>query len=118
MYRALGVYCISLMVLLCGCLEDGKLKIDLNMEPADVNDGIEISTPADEGFDEIALRDAYGAFFSEECFITGISLLIVRNGKLIAEGYSRSMEDMDVKRNIQSATKSFTAEMIINSIVE
>jgi CubicO group peptidase (beta-lactamase class C family) len=92
-----------------GCVVDSELKIDLNIEPAATNDGWEISTPVDEGFDESALREAYDLFFSENDYITGISLLIVRNGKLVTEGYCRDIADRDVKRNIQSATKSFTS---------
>ncbi len=109
MNRLLTIIYFFISLLIGGCLEDSKLKIDLNMEPAALNDGWEISTPVDEGFDESALREAYNLFFSENDYVTGISLLVVRNGKLVSEGYCRNMNDRDVKRNIQSATKSFTS---------
>ena len=92
-----------------GCLKDSKLKIDFNIEPEELNDGWDISTAVDEGFNESALREAYKLFFSENYFVTGISLLVVRNDKLVSEGYCRDMDDMDIKRNIQSVTKSFTS---------
>ena len=92
-----------------GCIEDGELKIDLNIEPATLNDGLEISTPVDEGIDESALQEAYDLFFSEDEYVTGLSLLVLRNDKLVAEGYCRDINDRDVKRNLQSATKSFTS---------
>jgi CubicO group peptidase (beta-lactamase class C family) len=110
MNRLLTTIYFFISLLIGGCLEDSKLKIDLNMEPAALNDGWEISTPVDEGFDESALREAYNLFFSENDYVTGISLLVARNGKLVTEGYCRrDMKDRDVKRNIQSATKSFTS---------
>ena len=81
----------------------------MNINPVELSDGLNISNPADEGFDESALKEAYDLFFSEDEFITGISLLVLRNDKLVAEGYCRDPKDRDVKRNIQSATKSFTS---------
>lgn len=102
-------FCFIILFLVEGCLKDEQIKIDLNLKPATLNDGWEISTPVEEGFDDIELAEAYNLFFSENDYVTGISLLIVRNNKLIAEGYSRDMEDREVKRNIQSATKSFTS---------
>jgi len=109
MHRSLTIIFYFFISLWIGCLMDTDLKIDLNMEPAVLNDGWEISTQVDEGFDESALQEAYNQFFSENDYITGISLLVVKNGKLVAEGYCRDMKDRDVKRNIQSATKSFTS---------
>ncbi|MFC2097476.1 serine hydrolase domain-containing protein [Bacteroidota bacterium] len=98
-----------IVVIMSGCVKDLELKTDLNMEPGEINDGWEISTPSAEGFDEIALQETYNQFFSEEDYVTGISLLVVRNGKLVTEGYCRDINDRDIKRNIQSATKSFTS---------
>jgi CubicO group peptidase (beta-lactamase class C family) len=103
------VSCFLIALWMGGCVSDSELKIDLNIEPAALNDGWEVSTPGDEGFDEVALQEAYELFFSENVYITGISLLVVRNSRLVTEGYCRDIEDRDVKRNIQSATKSFTS---------
>ena len=92
-----------------GCLPDSKLKIGFNMVPEVLGDGWGISTPLSEDFNETALTSAYELFFSENDYITGISLLVVRNGKLVSEGYCRDKGDRDIKRNLQSATKSFTS---------
>ena len=81
----------------------------MDIIPADLNDGWEISTPIDEGFDETALQDVYNLFFSENDYITAISLLVVRNGRLVTEGYCRDLNDRDVSRNMQSVTKSITS---------
>ena len=92
-----------------GCIGEEEVKIELNMKPVDIGDDWEISTPEAEGFDEGKLREAYELFFSEDEFITGISLLVVRNGKLVAEGYCRDMEDQHILRSIASATKSIVS---------
>lgn len=109
MKRLLTIIYFFISLLIGGCLENSNLKIDLNMEPAALNDGWEISKPVDEGFDESALRGAYNLFYSENEYVTGISLLVIRNGKLVTEGYCRTLKDRDVKRNLQSVTKSFTS---------
>ena len=95
--------------IMASCLTDGRLKTDLNMIPASLDDGWPISTPTVEGFNEAALRETYEYFYSESDNVTAISLLIVRNGNLVAEGYCRKMADREEKRNIQSSTKSFTS---------
>ena len=98
-----------LLALCIGCLPDSDLKTSFNMEPAQLNDGFQISTPAAEGFNEAALEGVYELLFSEDEYVTALSLLIVRNDKLVAEGYCRSLDDVDVKRQIQSVTKSMTS---------
>jgi CubicO group peptidase (beta-lactamase class C family) len=92
-----------------GCVPDSDLKTGFNMEPTPLNDGWQISTPAAEGFNEAALQGVYEQLFSEDEYITAISLLVIRNGKLVAEGYFRSLGDIQVKRQIQSVTKSMTS---------
>lgn len=101
-----------LAALLCftaGCIKDEPLKLALNMSPANLDDGWLISTPGSQGIDEEELQMAYGLFFAEEEIVTGLSLLVIRNNQIVAEGYSRGMDDFEVKRNIQSATKSVTS---------
>lgn len=92
-----------------GCLPDGKMKIPYNDRPRELHDGWPISTPAAEGFDPEKLRGAYRQFFDEDRFVTAISLLVIRHGKLVAEGYCRSLDDIDQLNAIQSATKSVTS---------
>ncbi len=110
MYRLL-IIIVSFLITLCmgGCLSDSQLKTDFSMEPAALYDGWEISTPAAEGFDEAELQEVYQRLFSEDEYITAISLLVVRNGKLVAEGYFQSLDDRNTMRQIQSVTKSMTS---------
>jgi CubicO group peptidase (beta-lactamase class C family) len=109
MKKTIMILCVCLALLIVGCLSDDKLKIDLNYIPTALDDGWEISTPAAEGFNESAFMEAYELFFSEDDYVTGLSLLVIMNGKLVAEGYCRDRDDINVKRNMQSATKSITS---------
>lgn len=97
------------LALLAACLPEDKLKVPLNMEPVQQNDGWQISTPEAEGFDAAKLQKAYKLVFSEDEYHTAYSLLVIRNGKLVAEGYTYDLEDIDRLNNIKSATKSVTS---------
>jgi CubicO group peptidase (beta-lactamase class C family) len=92
-----------------GCVADENRKIAYNDVPARLDDGWAISTPAAEGFDPTILRAAYQDFFAEDQYLSARSLLVVRHGKLVAEGYCRDMADRAQLRNTQSTTKSITS---------
>ena len=97
---------------LAGCVPDARLKIPLNDVPAVLDDGWLVATPASQGFDAAKLKESYDLFFSEDDFVTARSLLVVRNGYLVAEGYCRDLDDIGRKRAIQSATKSVTSLLV------
>ena len=92
-----------------GCLPDGSAKIEFNMTPEDIGDGWVISTPQAEGINRATLKMAYERFFSESEYLTAISLLVIRHGKLVAEGYCRDLEDRYTKEQINSETKSIAS---------
>ena len=100
---------MALSLFAYSCLGEAPRKIGFNMTPQQRNDGWEISTPAAEGFDPAGLEKAYRLFFSNDHFKTAYSLLVIRNGRLVAEGYCRDMGDIDRLNNIKSATKSVTS---------
>jgi hypothetical protein len=50
------IFCFFISLWIGGCLNDSELKIDLNMEPAALNDGWGISTPVDEGLQQTCNR--------------------------------------------------------------
>lgn len=97
------------LLLLARCIPDDTLKIEFNWEPADIGDGWVTSAPEDQGFSSPALRDAYELFFSERHYVTAISLLVVRHGTLLAEGYCRDLDDRYLTEHTQSVTKSYTS---------
>ena len=109
---ARGIGALAMALAITGCVPDAKLKIPYNDAPAVVDDGWPVATPASQGLDPDGIREAYRIFFSEDDFVTARSLLVVRNGYLVAEGYCRDLDDIGVKRAIQSATKSVTSLLV------
>ncbi len=96
-----------------GCLSDEDIKVNNEgYTPEALNDGWEISTPAQEGFSEEGIKEVYSNFYSEDLYPSIHSLLIVRNGKLVAEAYCRDKKDRDRFHSLQSATKSITSILI------
>ena len=95
--------------MLGGCVGEGALKLDDNRTPADLDDDWEIATPASQSIDPVAIDDAYQRFFSDDEFRNGISLLVIRNGLLVAEGYARRMSDRSELEAVQSVTKSISS---------
>jgi len=97
-------------LLLSSCLTVEPLKLEKDFAPKILSDEWEISDPETEGFDLSRLEKAYDLFFSEEeGFRTAISLIVIRNGKIVAEGYCRNEDDYKRLNNIKSATKSVTS---------
>ena len=94
-----------ILLILNGCIKDEVLKTKFNIDAIDAGDGWELSTPEAEGFDEIKFHHAITPLFSEDQYITSISLVVVRNNKLVAEAYVREQSDRYKKRQIQSITK-------------
>jgi CubicO group peptidase (beta-lactamase class C family) len=96
-----------------GCMKDENIKINYEgYIPEALDDGWEISTPGQEGFSEEGLNEVYNNFYSEDLYPAIYSLLIVRNGKLVAEAYCRDKKDRDRFHSIQSATKSITSLLV------
>ena len=92
------------------CLTDPDLKLPYeSFQPVQKNDGWEISTPQDEGFNENDIKAIYQKVYSEDLYPAIHSLLIVRNGKLVAEAYCRDKNEINLFHHIQSATKSITS---------
>jgi CubicO group peptidase (beta-lactamase class C family) len=100
---------LLLAAAVAACLDDPPLKIPYNDAPAELGDGFPRSSPAAEGLDPAALRAAYARFFSEDELVPAIALLVVRHGRLVAEGYCRDLADRTRKNAIMSATKSVTS---------
>lgn len=99
-------------LLLGGCITDPELKQPESHAPLRLDDGWSTSTPEAEGIDPAALNAAYESFFSTDRYQTGVSLLVLRNGKIISEAYCRDPRDAGVRRNIKSCTKSITSLLI------
>jgi CubicO group peptidase (beta-lactamase class C family) len=99
----------TLLAAMSGCINDAQLKTAFNIEAVDAGDGWEVSTPAAQGFSEVNLRSAISPYFGDDKYITAISVIVVRNNKLVAEAYVRNPNDRYQKRQIQSTTKCITS---------
>lgn len=95
-----------------GCVKDEKLKTEFNIEGVNIGDGWQISSLASEGFNEVVFRAAVMPLFDENNYITVTSLIVARNGKLVAEAYMRDFQGRLQKRQIQSTTKCITSLVI------
>jgi CubicO group peptidase (beta-lactamase class C family) len=99
----------ALACLLLGCWFDGDLKHDTGVTPESLGDGWELAAPEDVGLDVQVLTSIHEQLLSEQRHRGTLSLLVVKDGKLVWETYLRRRSDQAEYRNIQSATKSVTS---------
>jgi CubicO group peptidase (beta-lactamase class C family) len=62
--------------------------------------------------DPAALEDAYRQWWNDDGFRAALSLIVVRNGYLVKEGYARAGSDRTEPFHIVSSTKSVTSLMV------
>lgn len=98
-----------LLLLVLACIPDVRLKNPGTAVPEQLLDGWVVATPEEVGIAPESLGLAYDAVTSEDRYLNALSLLVVRQGKLVFETYVRSPEDRDRLHPIQSATKCFTS---------
>jgi CubicO group peptidase (beta-lactamase class C family) len=93
-----------------GCLKEESLNIPYNgYAPETIGDSWLLSRPESENMDSSIIDQVYRDFFNETKYPTIEGLLIVRNGKLVAEGYSKDAGDLYSLHNLKSATKSISS---------
>ena len=109
---------ISLMYLLAclilsSCLKDEPIKLEYKgFMPMTLNDGWQTSSPEGENMNRNKLQQAFELVYDEKRFVMARSLLVFRNGKLVAEAYPNDPEDIRKYNNIQSCAKSITAMLL------
>jgi CubicO group peptidase (beta-lactamase class C family) len=107
--RLFIIIALALLPLL-SCMQDEQVKQDYRgYTPLPPGEGWTISTPENENMSRTYLEKAYRLVYEEDRFIMARSLLVLRNGNLVAEAYPHDDNDRYRIQNIQSATKSFTA---------
>ncbi len=101
------------LLLFTSCLKDDPFKKEFaGFAPSALNDGWILSTLEAEKIDRPKLELAYRLLYQDDRFWMARSLLVVRNGKIVAEAYPHDLNDRDQFANIQSCTKSFTSIMM------
>jgi CubicO group peptidase (beta-lactamase class C family) len=88
------------------CLkEDDFKKPFVTFVPKEINDGWEISTPETEGIRADRLTEIYRDFHNRQDTWQVRSLLVFRNGRLVAESYTKDDNDIVNPILVQSCTK-------------
>lgn len=97
------------MLLILGCNENNVESLiekpRWQFEPLNINDGWEIANPSDANIDSLAIIKIFNNFRSDTSLKRGRSLTIIRNGKLIAEIYTKDQSDRTTPREVWSCTK-------------
>ncbi|MCW5898581.1 MAG: serine hydrolase [Flavobacteriales bacterium] len=107
MKQLLPIVCAA--VLACGCLKDDALNRPFTTyAPVGIGDGHVLSDPASEGIDPDALWNIYQDAYNDAALWPMRSLLVFRNGRLVAEAYPKDPDDITTRHLIWSATKQFT----------
>jgi len=110
--KNLSIYTGIFLILLIhsSCLEEVSLNTPYQgYTPQETGDSWIISTPEAENMDSSIITRVYRDLYNDARYPTIRSLLIVRNGRLVAESYCKSANDLYSLHNIKSATKSITS---------
>jgi CubicO group peptidase (beta-lactamase class C family) len=93
-----------------GCLKEGELVRPFStFKPVALDDGWELSWPTKENVDSAALVQIYEDLYAHDKAWTLKSMLVFRNGKLIAESYLKDDADRTRYNAIWSCTKQVTS---------
>ena len=94
------------VLFLTSCLREDELKRPFDSyTPVILNDGWEISLPVNEGIDAAQLTEIYRNFHADPDIWQARSLLVFRNGRLVAESYTKDDNDRFTPRAVWSCTK-------------
>jgi len=104
---------ILLIFSFVGCLKEEPLRLPFqSFEPKVIDDGMIISNPANENVDSEALNQIYADIYADENLWPLKSILVFRNGNLIAESYLKDSEDISNQDLIWSCTKQFIGILV------
>jgi CubicO group peptidase (beta-lactamase class C family) len=106
-YFLLVISSLLILAMLAACGPATAELEAIDYEPA-ARDDWEVSTPAEQGLDPLLVAKLY---YKAAEVKTIYSLLVVKNGHLIAEGYFHA-GSIDQKARLQSVTKSYTSALV------
>jgi CubicO group peptidase (beta-lactamase class C family) len=96
------------LFLLSSCLKDEDLKLKtVTYLPSEQNDGWVLNPVSSENFNMDIFNEVMDAVYSNDDFLLIRSMVIVKDGKLMAETYPRVLTDRDEPHQLWSTTKSF-----------
>jgi CubicO group peptidase (beta-lactamase class C family) len=104
-----SAFLVIVFFLHTSCLLEDPLKRSFHgFSPQDMSDGWAISNPAGENIDASQLEDIFAALHTNDMWQIK-SLLVLRNGTLVAESYMKDAHESVKKTAVWSCTKQFTA---------
>jgi CubicO group peptidase (beta-lactamase class C family) len=99
---------LILLVMLSSCLKDEDMKLKTaEYLPSEQNDGWILNPVSAENFNMDIFNEVMEAVYSNEDFLLIRSLVVVKDGKLMAEAYPRTLADRKEPHHLWSTTKSF-----------
>jgi len=103
--RSLNIWVLAAIFLFSGCSKEEEEVI--SWQPVEMGDGLRISTAAEQGVDSLTIDQTYRRARKLDNLY---SLLILKNGYLVAEGYFNNHEADDARKTA-SVTKSITSAL-------
>lgn len=107
-----GLKCFGIILIACSlnsCIKDDRINLPFTgFSPLITDDGWKISSPSSEDIDSLKLVDIYKDLYNDENAWSLRSMLVFRNGKLVAESYLKDENDRYQRRAIWSCTKQVT----------
>jgi len=101
---------LLLSLLLLGCLKEDDLKKEyVGFQPTEIGDGWKLGSSAQNKVDSLALNGVYRSVYENEDTWPLRSLLVFRNGELIAESYFKNESDRSKPQAIWACTKQVMA---------
>jgi CubicO group peptidase (beta-lactamase class C family) len=103
-----SLFFLFICIILTGCLKDDYLKTrNITFLPEELNDGWEIDTVTAHHFDMEIFDVLLQKIYSYDEFLLVRGVVVIKNGKLVAEIYPRAQEDRTTLIQQWSVTKSF-----------
>ena len=104
---------IITILLITGCISEDPLNLSFEtFKPQEIRDGLIISSPADEHIDSTSLANIYNEIYTDDNLWSMRSMLVFRNGNLVAEAYLKDDLDITTRQLIWSCTKQVMGVLV------
>lgn len=105
------------LLLLTSCLKEDEIKLPFeSLLPVNLEDGWTVTTPESVGFDTKALSEVFEDFHNDKGMWQPRSLIVVKDGSLVAETYTKDKRDRIVPQAVWSCTKQILAIIVMKAM--
>lgn len=106
----------AIAVLLTSCLREDSIKIPYEgLTPGKLDDGWEVCTPNEVGFDEQELSKVFEKFHTDNEAWQPRSLIVVKDGYLVGETYTKNRDDQTTPQAVWSCTKQVLSIIVMRA---